>query len=67
MFFLKCLKFSMKTRSVAEHSASDYNLHLMAGRASEVAARRRTYLAILKRAWSANFKMVWYVLGSCDL
>jgi hypothetical protein len=32
----------------------------MAGRlapASEV-----SYLAILKRAWSANFKMVWYVL-----
>jgi hypothetical protein len=24
--------------------------------------RRRTYLTILKRAWSANFKMVWYVL-----
>jgi hypothetical protein len=24
--------------------------------------RRRTYLIILKRAWSANFKMVWYVL-----
>jgi hypothetical protein len=23
---------------------------------------RRTYLTILKRAWSANFKMVWYVL-----
>jgi hypothetical protein len=23
---------------------------------------RRAYLAILKRAWSANFKMVWYVL-----
>jgi hypothetical protein len=21
-----------------------------------------TYLTILKRAWSANFKMVWYVL-----
>jgi hypothetical protein len=23
---------------------------------------RRTYLTIIKRAWSANFKMVWYVL-----
>jgi hypothetical protein len=23
--------------------------------------RRKTYLTILKRAWSANFKMVWYV------
>jgi hypothetical protein len=22
----------------------------------------RTYLIILERAWSANFKMVWYVL-----
>jgi hypothetical protein len=22
---------------------------------------RKTYLTILKRAWSANFKMVWYV------
>jgi hypothetical protein len=29
--------------------------------ASEVTGRR-TYLTILKRAWSANFKMVWYVL-----
>jgi hypothetical protein len=28
---------------------------------------QRTYLTILKRAWSANFKMVWYVLRSCDL
>jgi hypothetical protein len=27
-----------------------------------VPLRRRTYLAILKRAWTANFKMVWYVL-----
>jgi hypothetical protein len=23
---------------------------------------RRTYLTILNRAWSANFKMVWYIL-----
>jgi hypothetical protein len=23
---------------------------------------RRTYLTILKRTWSANFKMVWYIL-----
>jgi hypothetical protein len=41
-----------------------YNLHLMAGRlapASEVAGSR-TYLTILERAWSADFKMVWYVL-----
>jgi hypothetical protein len=27
-----------------------------------VRGHRRTYLNILKRAWSANFKMVWYVL-----
>jgi hypothetical protein len=36
----------------------------MAGRlapASKVAGEH-TGLAILKRAWSANFKMVWYVL-----
>jgi hypothetical protein len=30
--------------------------------ALEVTACRRTYLTILERAWSANFKMVWYVL-----
>jgi hypothetical protein len=30
------------------------------GLASEVAGRH-TYFTILKRAWSANFKMVWYV------
>jgi hypothetical protein len=24
--------------------------------------RRRTYLIILKRTWSANYKMVWYIL-----
>jgi hypothetical protein len=29
---------------------------------SGLRGRRRTYLTILKRAWSANFKMVWYVL-----
>jgi hypothetical protein len=29
---------------------------------SKVRRRRRTYLTILKRAWSANFKMVWYVV-----
>jgi hypothetical protein len=37
------------------YCSSHYNLHLMAGRlapASEVAGR----------AWSSNFKMVWYVL-----
>jgi hypothetical protein len=27
-----------------------------------IRGRRKTYLTILKRAWSANFKMVWYVL-----
>jgi hypothetical protein len=27
---------------------------------SGLRGRRRTYLTILKRAWSANFKMVWY-------
>jgi hypothetical protein len=29
---------------------------------SGLRGRRRTYLTILKRAWSANFKMVWNVL-----
>jgi hypothetical protein len=29
---------------------------------SGLIGRRRTYLTILKRAWSANFKMVWYIL-----
>jgi hypothetical protein len=29
---------------------------------SGLRGRRRTYLTILKRALSANFKMVWYVL-----
>jgi hypothetical protein len=29
---------------------------------SGLRGHRRTYLTILKRAWSANFKMVWYVL-----
>jgi hypothetical protein len=29
---------------------------------SGLRGRRRTYLTILKRAWSANFKMVWYIL-----
>jgi hypothetical protein len=29
--------------------------------ASEVTGSR-TYLTILERAWTANFKMVWYVL-----
>jgi hypothetical protein len=29
---------------------------------SGLRGRRRTYLTILKRAWSANFKMVWYVV-----
>jgi hypothetical protein len=27
-------------------------------------ACRRTYVTILKRAWSANFKMVWYAMSS---
>jgi hypothetical protein len=30
--------------------------------ALEVTTHMRTYLTILERAWSANFKMVWYVL-----
>jgi hypothetical protein len=29
---------------------------------SGLRGRRRTYLTILKRVWSANYKMVWYVL-----
>jgi hypothetical protein len=29
---------------------------------SGLRGRRRTYLTVLKRAWSSNFKMVWYVL-----
>jgi hypothetical protein len=29
---------------------------------SSLRGRRRPYLTILKREWSANFKMVWYVL-----
>jgi hypothetical protein len=29
---------------------------------SGLRGRRKTYLIILKRAWSANLKMVWYVL-----
>jgi hypothetical protein len=29
---------------------------------SGLRGRRRTYLTIFKRAWSANFKMVWYIL-----
>jgi hypothetical protein len=29
---------------------------------SGLRGRRMAYLTILKRAWSANFKMVWYVL-----
>jgi hypothetical protein len=29
---------------------------------SEVTGSKRTYLTILERAWSANLKMVWYVL-----
>jgi hypothetical protein len=29
---------------------------------SSLRGHRRTYLTILKRAWSANFKMVWYIL-----
>jgi hypothetical protein len=29
---------------------------------SGLRGHRRTYLTILERAWSANFKMVWYVL-----
>jgi hypothetical protein len=29
---------------------------------SGLRVHRRTYLTILERAWSANFKMVWYVL-----
>jgi hypothetical protein len=28
----------------------------------DLRGRRSTYLTILKRAWSANFKMVWYIL-----
>jgi hypothetical protein len=28
---------------------------------SGLKGRRKTYLTILKRVWSANFKMVWYV------
>jgi hypothetical protein len=44
-------------------SSSHYNLHLMAGlRGRRIGGRRRTYITIFKRAWSANFKMVWYVL-----
>jgi hypothetical protein len=29
---------------------------------SGLRGRMRAYLTILKRAWCANFKMVWYVL-----
>jgi hypothetical protein len=29
---------------------------------SGLRGHRRTYITILKRAWPANFKMVWYVL-----
>jgi hypothetical protein len=29
---------------------------------SGLTGHRRTYRTILERAWSANFKMVWYVL-----
>jgi hypothetical protein len=29
---------------------------------SGLRGHRRTYLTILERAWSANFKIVWYVL-----
>jgi hypothetical protein len=29
---------------------------------SGLRGRRKTYLTILKRAWSANLKMAWYVL-----
>jgi hypothetical protein len=29
---------------------------------SGLRGRRRTYLTILKRAWSANLKMAWYIL-----
>jgi hypothetical protein len=29
---------------------------------SGLRGRRRTYLTIQKRAWSGNFKMLWYVL-----
>jgi hypothetical protein len=28
---------------------------------SGLRGRRRTYLTILKKTWSANFKMVWYI------
>jgi hypothetical protein len=36
------------------------NVHKKLAPASQVAGR--TYLTNLKRAWSANFKMVWYVV-----
>jgi hypothetical protein len=29
---------------------------------SGLRGRRRTYHTILERAWSANFKMIWYVV-----
>jgi hypothetical protein len=31
------------------------------GSNSGLRSRRKTYLTIFKRAWSANFKIVWYV------
>jgi hypothetical protein len=37
-------------------------IHLFEVTADSLRSRRRTYLTILKMAWSANFKMVWYVL-----
>jgi hypothetical protein len=35
---------------------------LAQGSSSGLRGHRRTYLTILERAWSANLKMVWYVL-----
>jgi hypothetical protein len=59
-------------RNVVERSEREHSLKIVLKQIalfevtsdlrSGLRGRRRTYITILKRAWSANFKMVWYVL-----